>query len=336
VTLKLRTLSDPFLQDVAAPHVAVLNVLGVPIQFASNVGWLVQQAQQAFAGLPSLVASNALDSRSAPSVRMIGHDDLPPSRFDEPPPPMLYGDEHAYVSAMTPCDASYVNLSAGRALITVSPALARFPYHVRYELIEFAAYRLAAHRLGAIGMHAACVAKGESSLLLFGGSGAGKSTLVLALMKRGWDLIGEDGMFIRPGCPHTLRGAPNFIHLSADAHANTGDAMAGIEGKLIRRRSGRRKLEIDARELCAAPRVEAPLGDLIFMDSRSTGRLDSPRLLAMERRRTRRRLIALQPFATRQPNWPEALVGLLSRPAYTLQRGDLQGMVALLSHLVGG
>jgi hypothetical protein len=316
--------------------VAVLNVLGVPIQFASNVGWLVQQAQQAFAGLPSLVASNALDSRSAPSVRMIGHDDLPPSRFDEPPPPMLYGDEHAYVSAMTPCDASYVNLSAGRALITVSPALARFPYHVRYELIEFAAYRLAAHRLGAIGMHAGCVARGASSLLVFGESGAGKSTLVLALMKRGWDLIGEDGMFIMPGCPHTLRGAPNFIHLSDDAQVNSSDAMAGSEGKLIRRRSGRRKLEIDARELCAAPRVEAPLGHLIFIDIEPAGAGDDPRLTATNRDGARQRLIAMQPFAARQPNWSDALEALLSQPAYTLRRGDLPGTVALLSQLVGG
>jgi hypothetical protein len=327
----MRTFADPFLQEVAVPHTGRLNVLGLPIKFESNACWLLHLAQEAFAGLPAVDPPLQISSISA-AVRMIANEDLPPHAFDAPPPPVTYGDDHAYMLALSRADASYVNLSAGCALITVSPALARFPYHVRYELIEFAAYRLAAHLLGAIGMHAACVAKGDASLMLLGESGAGKSTLVLALMQQGWELIAEDGLFILPDAHYAMRGAPNFIHLTGDAQHVVN--IANITSNVIQRRSGRTKLEIDARTLCATPRVAAPLGSLIFIEA--DGADETPMLAPMDRACAQQLLNALQPFAARHARWPAALDVLLMRPAYRLRRGTLRDMVASLSQLGDG
>jgi hypothetical protein len=327
----MRTFADPFLQRIAMPHTSVLNVLGLPIKFESNACWLLELAQEAFAGLPAVDPSSQASDVSA-SVRMIANDDLPSHAFDAPPPPLTYGDNHACMLALSRADASIVNLSAGCALITVSPALARFPYHVRYELIEFAAYRLAAHLLGAIGMHAACVARGDASLMLLGESGAGKSTLVLALMQQGWELIAEDGLFVLPHIPCALRGAPNFIHLTDDAQHVVN--MANVTGNLIQRRSGRTKLEIDARTLRTAPRVEAPLGSLIFIEA--DGADETPLLAPMDRVCAQQMLNTLQPFAARHARWPAVLETLLAQPAYRLRRGNLRDMVALLSQLGHG
>jgi hypothetical protein len=130
-----------------------------------------------------------------------------------------------------------------------------------------------------------------------------------------------------------LRGAPNFIHLASDGHSAIDVSKVQVKGTLIQRRSGRRKLEIDARVLCASPRVEAPFGSLIFIELELAGMASGANLEVIDQERTRRMLIALQPFAGRQPQWPEVLKTLLSRPAYVLRRGDLSISVAALAQL---
>jgi len=64
-------------------------------------------------------------------------------------------------------------------LVLVSRATLRSPYHLRYELIEFGVFTLAARILGLIPLHAACVGLGGKGVLIIGASGAGKSTVVM-------------------------------------------------------------------------------------------------------------------------------------------------------------
>lgn len=319
----LRTAADPFLQAVATPHRCVLNVLGVPVHFESNRRWLLQLAERAYGGLPALDPSSPV-----PRIRLIANADLPRDALNVPPMPMVYGDGDVFAVVMSGADAGFGALSAGRGMVTVSPAMARFPYNVRYELIEFVAYRLTAHHLDAVGMHAACVARGDHSLILFGDSGAGKSTLVFALMQAGWNLIAEDGLFVLPKCGFALRGVPNFVHLMPDARVFFKRQLRG--GREIARRSGRRKLEIDARRMRSCPRVEAPLGRLIFIGS--TGTCQAPALRKIDRDQAQRLLVRQQPFAARQADWPAALDALLAQPAYLLRRGsDVRDSVRLLA-----
>src|SRR5579862_2027301 len=58
------------------------------------------------------------------------------------------------------------------ALLVVSPDMLRFPYHIRYEMLEFAVYVLASRAQGLVPLHAACVGRGGRGILLLGSSGS--------------------------------------------------------------------------------------------------------------------------------------------------------------------
>jgi hypothetical protein len=327
----LRSLADPLLEDVPMPYCVMLHALGVPVEFQSNHRLLIELAEEAYRGLPAAIG----ETSSPLHVRLLVNDDLPKSAFDLPPLPMMYSHGDTVIVAMSQADMGFGSLSQGRAMVTISPAMAQFPYNVRYELIEFVVYRLATYRLGAVGLHAACVAKGDASLVLVGPSGSGKSTLVFALMQAGWDLIAEDGLFILPDRDFVVRGVPNFVHLMDDA-LSMFDGHP-IKGQRILRRSGRDKLEVDARQLMQSarhmPRIEAPLSDLIFIDFSHNG-ATTPQLRPINRDQTKRRIAAQQLFATRHAAWPIVLDALLNHPSYVLQRGtSVRDSVQLLSRL---
>ena len=120
---------------------------------------------------------------------------------------------------------------------------------VRYELIEFAVYCLAARAQRLVPLHAACVGAAGGAALLLGASGAGKSTLVLHALQAGLTFLAEDSVLVEPrGLLAT--GVPSFLHLRLDApRFLTGTALATALRKapLIVRRSGVRKYELDTR-----------------------------------------------------------------------------------------
>src|SRR3546814_2780459 len=63
-----------------------------------------------------------------------------------------------------------------RARVVASANMLDWPYHLRYELIEFAVFLLAARCQRLVPLHAACVGRGGRGILLLGASGSGKST----------------------------------------------------------------------------------------------------------------------------------------------------------------
>src|SRR3546814_4333811 len=96
-----------------------------------------------------------------------------------------------------------------------------WPYHLRYELIEFAVFLLAARCQRPVPLHAACVGRGGRGILLLGASGSGKSTLVLHSLLQGLDVLSEDAVFVQPD-GMLATGVANFLHVRAAA-------LAGIE-----------------------------------------------------------------------------------------------------------
>ena len=92
----------------------------------------------------------------------------------------------------------------------------RFPYHTRYELIEFAVFTLASRVQGLVPLHGACVGRAGSGVLLLGPSGAGKSTVTLQCLIEGLGFLAEDSVFV---VPDTLlaTGVSNFLHVRADS-----------------------------------------------------------------------------------------------------------------------
>ena len=145
------------------------------------------------------------------------------ARFEPPTTAMLSG---AGLLAGAPETSSFVALSpaSGSALVVVAEPMLRFPYHTRYELIEFAVYTLAARTQGLAALHAACVGKGGRGMLLMGASGAGKSTVALHCLLRRLDFLSEDAVFVQPSTM-LATGAPNFLHVRSDS-LRLGSALA--------------------------------------------------------------------------------------------------------------
>ena len=84
-------------------------------------------------------------------------------------------------------------------------------------------------RRGKYAIHAAGVARNGRSLLLPGTSGAGKSTLTIALLCAGFDLLGDDLIFLGPdgglkalGFPEKIKATHETLSLFAELHAVNG------------------------------------------------------------------------------------------------------------------
>src|SRR5258708_22505017 len=135
------------------------------------------------------------------------------------------------------------------ALVVLSRQMLRFPYHTRYELIEFAVFTLAARTQGLVSLHAACVGRSGRGILLMGPSGSGKSTLTMQWLLQGLDFLSEDSVFVTPDTM-LATGVSNFLHVRSDSLRwieRSRDAAAIRKSPVIRRRTGVSKFEIDLR-----------------------------------------------------------------------------------------
>src|SRR5579863_7504691 len=194
-------------------------------------------------------------------------------------------------------DFAVMSPASKSALVVISPQMLRFPYHTRYELIEFAVFTLAARGQGLMPLHAACIGQDDRAVLLLGASGAGKSTAALHCLLRGLEFVSEDSVFVEPV---SLRasGVANFLHIRRDSLRRLPRSTAAKirRSPIIRRRSGVEKLEIDLRRpefrLAATPlRIAA----IVFVSSEpATTRLLTARL---PQRVALARFEASQPYA---------------------------------------
>jgi hypothetical protein len=221
------------------------------------------------------------------------------------------------------------------ALVVVERELLRFPYHVRYELIELAVFTLAARVQGLMPLHAACVGRGRRGLLLIGESGAGKSTAVLHSALGGLDIVAEDSLFV---APRTLlaTGVANFLHVKRESlrFVSAADASLIRRAPIIRRRSGVRKFEIDLRQrrFRLAPRALEIRG-LVALSAASAG--DGPLLERIPPAEALARLRASQPYAASLPGWRVFTERVRKLPAFELRRGRHPGeSVAPLEHVL--
>jgi hypothetical protein len=117
-------------------------------------------------------------------------------------------------------------------------------------------------RRGLFSVHAAGLAWRGHSLLLAGTSGAGKSTLTLALLERGFDLLGDDTTFLRmePAGVRVL-AFPDEI----DITAHTLGMFPDIADRLTDAgRSGWKKLQLPAGILGSGMAWESEPAALVF------------------------------------------------------------------------
>lgn len=300
------------------------QLLGGKFEFETDSQRLLHIVRAAYAHLPAhRFAGRAPRFRVTLAVTRVPR--TPPgARASRQPPPVrsLAGDgilcgaiERAGFVALSPRQRS--------ALIVVASDLLRYPYHLRYELLEFAVYVLAGRVQRLVPLHAACLGRGDQGLLLMGPSGSGKSTLVLHALLDGLDFLAEDSVLVKPAALRAT-GVANFVHVRRDSLRFLSAAQRAAllqRATPIRRRSGVEKLEIDLRgsgyRLAAAP---LRIRGVVFLSRRHAGK--HPLLTRLSKATMLARLAAQQRYAAQQPGWSVFRSELARLPAYELRRGS--------------
>jgi hypothetical protein len=236
---------DPFGEHRRAAFCERRQLLGAEFEFATDSRRLHRIVRAAYAGLPphKLVRATPrfrVQLVAAPAGGMRG------GSRGEPPPVRPLAGGGLLGGAMGSASFVTVAVQQRAALLVVSPHDLRYPYHVRYELLEFAVYLLAARALQLVPLHAACVGRDGQGVLLLGPSGSGKSTVVLHCLLAGLDLLAEDSVLVRPQSL-LATGVANFLHLRRDTlrFLDPREHAALVRrSSVIRRRSGVEKLII--------------------------------------------------------------------------------------------
>lgn len=315
------TAGDPFGEHIRASCRVRLNVLGGIFTVESTSPSLLELAVSAFGGLPRYrLARAAREFR----VRLVPTDHrLTWSRGGEPPRPVQSSGCGLLCATIDAGNFAVVDAALARAMVCVSPGMLRFPYHARYELIEFAVLMLASRAQSLVPLHAACVGARGSGLLLMGPSGAGKSTLGLHALSSGMQLLSEDGAFVALD-RLVVTGVPNYLHVRPGAleWVSDGSLVRQIRhSPIIRRRSGVQKYEVDLREIRArATTAPLRLAATVFLSPKAAGR--SPALRTLDSQKMLARLRREQPYAAGLSNWKNFERRIVGIPAYELRRTE--------------
>jgi hypothetical protein len=310
--------ADPFHERTRVASRTRIHLLGGAFDFECGSSELRRLVDWAYAGLPRHKLSDV-----PPRIRVrvaLAPRDRPRPRIDPPRIEMLSG---AGLLCGTTSTADFAVLSSDHrsALIVVSRDLLRFPYHTRYELIEFTVFTLAARAQGLMPLHGACVGHDGRGLLLLGDSGAGKSTASLHCLLRGMDFLAEDSIFVTPDTM-VATGIANFLHVRRDSVHSLPASSASLirRSPIIRRRSGVEKFEVDLRRpefrLAASP---LKITGVVFISAQSAR--GSVLLTPLRSQEVLTRFKKNQSYAVNQPGWATFRKRIAAAPGFELRRG---------------
>ena len=335
-------LSDPFGERSPMLARKPLQLLGGRFRFDSNSPELLRLVDSAYAGLPRhWLSTEAPELRvsllltPSPKARASAGVQRTLNRSEPPPVAMLHG-AGLLGGATASSNAVVMSPREGAALVVVSPRMLQFPYHTRYELIEFAVFTLAARAQKLVPLHAACVGLGGRGILLMGPSGAGKSTVALHCLLSGLDFLAEDSVFVAPDTM-LATGIANFLHVRADSLGWLGrsrEAAAIARSPVIRRRSGVKKFEVDLRrERFQLAKSPLRIVGIVFLSSQKAGA--HPLLKPLSKSDLRANLAFEQAYGASQPQWRTFDKNISRLAAFELRRGrhPLEAVEALRSLL---
>jgi hypothetical protein len=318
--------SDPFGERPRSIISRQVQLMGGRFRFESDSRALMGLVDDAYAGLPGhRLSSTPPDFK----VRLIVSPPAPealrrkkPARKRTEPAPISMLSGAGFLGAATE-SSTFVLLSPAErtALISVDRQALGFPYHARYELLEFAVFTLASRAQQLVPLHAACVGINGKGVLLIGETGAGKTTAALHCLLNGFDFLAEDSVFV---APEGLRATAvaNFMHIRSDSLRWLNNAQRKmVRGSpVIRRRSGIAKYEVDLRrkEFRLAP-APLKLVAIAYLTSESArkGSLLRPIPYPM----SIRRLASLQGYGAHLPQWRRFCADLRKTETVEVHRG---------------
>jgi len=312
--------TDPFSERSDHRISLSVQIMGERFLFETASESLLRVVEMAYGGLPQhSVPATAREFRI--ELRLLPRQIS--SKNAEPPPVQMISGAGFLCGVMDASNYVIMAPEQCRALIVTSEEMLDRPYHLRYELIEFAVFILATRALGLVSLHGACVGRQGRGILLLGTSGSGKSTLALHSLLDGLEFVAEDAVFVRPDNMLAV-GVANYLHVKADALRFVEDDQARrwiSQAPTIRRRSGVEKFEVDLRQsqgrLAVIP---MEIVGAVLVSSQSAD--DPTRLLySLPEKEIGALLSADQPYAVGQPGWYPFEQRLSELGVYQLRRG---------------
>ncbi|PPU78843.1 MULTISPECIES: serine kinase [Xanthomonas] len=317
-TAPVAVAADPFGEQRSRALSVQRQILGALFHFHSDSPALLALVDAAYAGLPAHHLPGAPQFHLTLDLVLRASGNV----AAEPPPVRTHAVGGLVCGVMDACNHLMLSISERRAMLVVSEDMLAHAYHVRYELIEFAVFLLAARGTGLVPLHGACVGRRGRSVLLLGASGAGKSTLALHSLLHGLEFIAEDGVFVAPDSLLTT-GVANFLHLRPEA-LGLVDAQTHAwvrASPTIRRRSGVEKFEVDIRH-GHATLAPTPLQlCAVVMLSKLPASTSANALVPVPAAQIAECLQRDQPYAAGQPGWQRFVAQVQRIGMFTLHRG---------------
>lgn len=334
--------SDPFGERSTRLARRRFHILGGEFRFESSSRELLRLVDHAYEGLPRHGFSSdppVFHVRLMQTSRAPDHGCNRVARRSQPQTiSMLHGG--VFLGGATGSSTFAVLSPEQRAgLVCVSADMLRFPYHTRYELIEFAVFTLAHRAQHLMSLHAACVGLNGRGILLMGPSGSGKSTVALQCLLNGFDFLSEDSVFVEPNTARAT-GISNFLHVRADSLiwlGRTRESAMIRKSPIIQRRSGVRKFEVDLRRkefrLAQAP---LKIVAVAMLTAEIAGTRPILRLLSKSELRAKMR--EMQAYGANLPQWESFSKQMSHMGRVEVRRGEhpLETVEALRTLLLQG
>lgn len=286
--------------------------LGFPVRVRSNRQAVLAAAEQSWGRFQSLFPADPLELclTIKPGVTRLGA--LPPA-------PTFRLSGSLLVLAADTENFIIVDLEDGRAVGTISEAVANAPGYLRYHFLEAVALSMLAV-LRTIAVHGACVAIGDAGILLCGDSGAGKSTLAFACARAGWTYITDDASYFP-----MERGDRLAVgnHLQVRFRPSAAELFPEVVGRsLTPRVAGKPSIEVPTSEWPWIKTASAAQVDyIVFLNRTSAEERELSPIDSLEVAPWFRQSILSTP--TSAPLQEAALQRLLTAPAFELRYRDL-------------
>jgi hypothetical protein len=161
---------------------------GQPLLFCTNSPKLAKYACE-FLTVSENAESSSASDRASITVHVRETDEICES------PPLFRATGSFALLRFTSADSFWFNLRAREVFGTCSPELAENDRRWRVHILPALLGMLSA-TIGVAPVHAACVVRQGSGILLTGPSGAGKSTLTIAMARRGYALLSDDWTYL--------------------------------------------------------------------------------------------------------------------------------------------
>ncbi len=208
---------NAMLEQTEATHQGIFYPMGEPLLFRTNDQRLLETAHEVFGQFPPPTTK---PQQSPLVLEIFVHQvgsGTAPRPGDRWPQPIYRTHGHLYYVSLGANDTVVADLREGYAFGFITPIMAKDHPTLQFIFLEGLALTLLGTVRQFIPVHAACVVKDDLSITLLGNAGSGKSTLAYACVRRGYQLLAEDGLMIkcRPDFAE-LWGMPWKLHLLPD------------------------------------------------------------------------------------------------------------------------